>query len=69
MLKAHSLKLLDVHLSRKKCMCPTYDDNLSPKIEKPSFVSHGDLVTYIKFYCFWVFVEVNVIFTFIGLLY
>ena len=35
------LKSLDLHFSVIKCHCWTYDDNISPKLKKPSFAILG----------------------------
>ena len=40
-LKAPPLKSSDVHFSVIKCHCQTYDDNIGPKLKKPSFAFLG----------------------------
>ena len=35
-------KSLHLHLSVIKCDCPTYDDNIGPKLKQPSFVILGE---------------------------
>ena len=40
-LKAPPLKSSDVHFSVIKCHCQTYDDNIGPKLKKPSFAIFG----------------------------
>ena len=41
MLKAPPLKSSDLNLSVQKCHCRTYDDNIGPKLNKPSFAILG----------------------------
>ena len=41
MLKAPPLKSLDLHFSGIKCNCQTYDNNIAPKLKKPSFAIFG----------------------------
>ena len=40
-LKAPPLKSLDLHFLVTKCHCQTYDDNIGPKLKKPSFAFLG----------------------------
>ena len=42
MLKAPPLKSWDLHFSVIKCHCWTYDDNIGPKLKKPSFAILGE---------------------------
>ena len=41
MLKAPPLKSLDLHFSVIKFQCRAYDDNIGPKLKKPSCVILG----------------------------